>query len=289
MNFQPLSLEEKRYFDEWFRRMQPQISELTYTNLFLWQKAHDIMWAPWKEGALLLYSEGGKRYFLPPIGFQDCEKVFAEVVNIAKREGISGIIRLPEWAKRFLPDKKRLVPQREHFDYVYKAQQLAELKGWRLDGKRAFVRKFQQTYPDWKFVVYDEQFKEGCERLLNKWLSQHQDRPGVHEECEAIRLLLDYRTFLGVDGGVLLVQGEVVGFSFGEKLNETTFVTHFEKADTAYIGSYQMLNQQMAYHVIAPSYLFVNREQDLGIEGLRKAKKSYVPLKLVKKYSYEIE
>lgn len=288
MEFRPLSLEDKKYFDNWFRHMQPKISEFTFTNLYIWQKAQGILWTPWKEGALLLREENGKKVLLPPVGFQDCEKVFQEVVEIAKQEGISAIIRIPEWAKRFLPKGGRLIAERDHFDYVYKAQQLAELKGWRLDGKRAFVRKFRESYPDWQFVLYHERFQEGCERLLAEWVAQREEMSGVKEEQEAILTLLHQWDVLKVDGGVLLVQGKVVAFSFGEKLSETTFVTHFEKADTSYIGSYQMINQQMAQHIIAPSYLFVNREQDLGIEGIRKAKKSYAPLKLVKKYRYEI-
>ncbi|MCX7882167.1 MAG: phosphatidylglycerol lysyltransferase domain-containing protein [Brevinematales bacterium] len=289
MDFRPLSLEDKPYFDKWFRYMQPKISEFTFTNLFLWQKAHGLLWTPWKEGALLLRRENNHRVFLPPVGFQDCEKIFQEMIEIAHREGISALIRIPEWARRFLPRGGVLIAERDHFDYVYKAQQLADLKGWRLDGKRAFVRKFQSTYPDWQFVLYEERFKEECERLLISWASLHKDTPGIEEEKEALLTLLKERKNLGVEGGVLLVGEKVIAFSFGERLNETTFVTHFEKADTSYIGAYQMINQQMAQHIIAPSYLFVNREQDLGIEGLRKAKKSYAPLKLIKKYRYHIQ
>jgi len=286
VNFRPLRLEDKGLFDAWFRLMQPKISEFTFTNLFLWQKAQKILWTPWEEGAFLIREEGGERVFFPPIGFQDCERFFAKQLEIGHVEGIHAIVRIPEWARRFLPPGGHVTTQREHFDYVYKAQQLAELKGWRLDGKRAFVRKFQEAYPDWQFVVYDERFRQGCEALLEAWASSREDVPGVKEEREAILLLLEHHRALGVEGGVLLVGGKVVAFSFGEKLNETTFVTHFEKADTEYVGAYQMINQQMAQHIIAPSYLFVNREQGLGIEGLRKAKKSYAPLKLVKKYRY---
>ncbi|MFN4216186.1 MAG: DUF2156 domain-containing protein [Brevinematales bacterium] len=289
MEFRSLSLEDKKYFDNWFHQMQPKISEFTFTNLYIWQKAQGILWTPWREGALLLREENGKKVFLPPVGFQDCEKVFQDLGEIAQKEGVSAIIRIPEWAKRFLPRRGHLTPERDHFDYVYKARQLAELKGWRLDGKRAFVRKFQQAYPHWQFCPYEEKFKEECENLLHKWVAEKGNLPAIMEERDAILTLLKDWKHLRVEGGVLLVEGKVIAFSFGEKLSETTFVTHFEKADTSYVGSYQMINQQMAQHIIAPSYLFVNREQDLGIEGIRKAKKSYAPLKFIKKYRYEIE
>ncbi len=288
MSWRHLKREDKILFDNWFRKMQPKISEFTFTNLFIWQKAQNICWRPYKEGALLIREENGETVLLPPVGFQDCEQVFQELVEIARSEGIRAIVRIPEWAKRFLPRYGQLHPQREHFDYVYKSTQLAELKGWRLDGKRAFVRKFIQNYPNWQFVRFTRNHLQACEKLLDRWVADKQEVPGILEEQEATLLLLDYAEEFTIDGGVLLVDGEVVAFSFGEKLNETTFVTHCEKGDTSYVGVYQMINHQMAQHIIAPSYLFVNREQDLGIEGLRKAKKSYAPLKMIKKYRYQV-
>ncbi|URA10134.1 DUF2156 domain-containing protein [Thermospira aquatica] len=288
MSWSSFTKEDKILFDRWFRQMQPKISEFTFTNLFIWQKAQNIRWQPYKEGALLIREENGETVLLPPVGFQDCEQIFKEVIEIAHSENIMAIVRIPEWAKRFLPHHGVLHPQREHFDYIYKASQLAELKGWRLDGKRAFVRKFIQNYPNWKFIPFTANYLEGCKKLLDHWLAEKQEIPGVREEYEATLLLLDCARDFHLEGGVLLVEDKVVAFSFGEKLNETTFVTHCEKADTSYIGVYQMINQQMAQHIIAPSYLFVNREQDLGLEGLRKAKKSYAPLKMIKKYRYEI-
>jgi len=225
--------------------------------------------------------------FLPPVGFSDCEKAFVAMNEMAASEGIDAIVRIPEWAKRFLPRGGHVVAEREHFDYVYKSHLLAELKGWRLDGKRAFVRKFHEAYPNWQFLPYEKHWLEGCERLLARWGEGKENDRGIQAEREAIALVLENAFLLGVAGGVLVVDGEVVAFSFGEKLNETTFVTHFEKADTRFVGCYQMINQQMAIHYIAPSFLFVNREQDLGIEGLRKAKMSYAPFKFVKKYRYQ--
>jgi hypothetical protein len=96
--------------------------------------------------------------------------------------------------------------------------------------------------------------------------------------------LTDNYRVLGLSGGVVLVEGRVAAFSFGEKLNDTTFVVHFEKADPAYTGSYQIINQLFVQNEVSGRYLFVNREQDLGIEGIRKAKLSYVPVRLLKKY-----
>jgi len=287
MEFREIRLEDKTRFDQWFSAMQPKISEFTFTNLFVWGKSQKIQWMEWKEEALLVKEEGGRRVFLPPVGFSDCEKAFVAMKEIAASEGVDAIVRIPEWAKRFLPRGGHVVAEREHFDYVYKSHLLAELKGWRLDGKRAFVRKFREAYPGWQFLSYEEHWRKGCECLVERWCEGKEKNPGVQAEREAIVLMLDYAVRLGVVGGVLVVDGEVIAFSFGEKLNDITFVTHFEKADTNFVGCYQMINQQMAIHYIAPFYLFANREQDLGIEGLRKAKMSYAPFKFVKKYRYE--
>jgi len=106
----------------------------------------------------------------------------------------------------------------------------------------------------------------------------------VNDEFLAFKNFIEYFPKLNASGGIILVEGKVVAFSFGEKLNENTFVIHFEKADSSYTGSYQIINQLFVQSEAYGKYAFVNREQDMGIEGLRKAKLSYAPFKLLKKY-----
>ena len=203
-------------------------------------------------------------------------------------EGEAEIRLVPEYQKKFAKTPGiHITPDRDNFDYVYKAQLLATLKGWRLDGKRGFIKKFRAQYP-FQYEPYRKEFEKDCLKLMESWLASRESvDPTARNEYEAVRIFLDHWDALGAQGGIITVEGKLVAFSFGEKLNDTMFVVHFEKADPTYIGSYQMINQQFAEHCAAPGFLFINREQDMGLEGLRKAKQSYAPMKMIKKYTIQ--
>ena len=109
------------------------------------------------------------------------------------------------------------------------------------------------------------------------------------EKCgDAYDCLLDDYERLDAIGAVIEVDGTIVAFAFGEPLNTDTFVIHFEKADTDYVGAYQMINKLFVSEYVLPCYAFVNREQDLGHEGIRRAKMSYIPDRLIAKYILKI-
>lgn len=283
--FKKITLEDKAVFEKMFTVCQPGISEYTFTNLFIWSPKK-IEYTAYEEGLIMTAVSHGERYFLPPIGFNDCQKTIQFLVDYGSREGIRQIFRLPEYQKKYV--KKipcRISPDRDNYDYIYKAELLSSLKGWRLDGKRGFVKKFRENY-SYVYQVYDESLREECLRLAHHWADARKEKdPSIEDELTAIHSLLDHYHQLNVVGGVLLVDGKAAAFSFGERLNDTTFVIHFEKADPAFIGSYQMINQLFVQNEVHNKYLFVNREQDLGIEGIRKAKLSYAPLRLLKKYT----
>ena len=116
---------------------------------------------------------------------------------------------------------------------------------------------------------------------------KHLTDKNINDEYISFREFLDNYTALSktLAGGLIFVQKRLAAFSFGERLNDTMFVVHFEKADLEFTGSYQMINQLFVQNEVLPAYPFVNREQDMGIEGLRKAKLSYAPFRLLKKYT----
>lgn len=285
LDFKPIGLPDRPVFEEIFARCQPGISEYTFTNLYVWSTSRGFRYVRHEEGLIISAEFEGRRYFMPPVGYEDCEKTFAFLLEYGPVHGIREMHGVPEYQKKYVNSSKcKIIQDRKNHDYIYKTESLSSLRGWRLDGKRGFVKKFRENY-DYEYRVYDPGLKGACLDLAEKWArTKIEHDPSIQYEIDALEAFLKQSAVLPVRGGVLLVEGQVVAFSFGERLNDTTFVVHFEKADPVFIGSFQMINQQFIQHEAEGKYLFVNREQDMGIEGIRKAKLSYVPVRILKKY-----
>lgn len=286
LNFKQVNLEDKPIIDKFFSAFQPGISEYTFTNLFMWSKPKEIAYAIHNEGLIIKAHSHGKKYFLPPIGFTDCHQTFDFLINYGITHNIRLIELIPEHLKKYIKNNQyKIIPDRNSFDYLYRTQSLATLKGWRLDGKRGFVKKFIKNYA-FEYQKYKLQHKKGCVKLMQDWFDTKIEKdPTVNDEWAAFHKFINNFNKLNAVGGVIIVDDKIIAFSFGEKLNDTTFVIHFEKADPAYIGSYQIINQLFVQNEVSGKYIFVNREQDMGIEGIRKAKLSYAPIRLVNKFT----
>lgn len=286
LDFKRIALEDKEVFNSLFRSYLPSISEYTFTNLFIWSDIKDIRYAKLDEGIVLKAYDHQQAYFLPPVGHNDCDRTMDALLEYGRAHDIRSFRNVPEHFRKHLRHTHvKVVPDRDNFDYVYKTLSLSGLKGWRLDGKRGFIRKFRENYPSFRYEPYTPDFRKSCLGLYEAWMSSRADKdPSVQNEHRAFVSFLDNFEKLDSVGGMVLVDDRIAGFSFGEKLNDSTFVVHFEKADLAFTGSYQMINQQFIGHEADGKFLFVNREQDLGIEGIRKAKLSYVPIRMIKKF-----
>ncbi|HPO50749.1 MAG TPA: phosphatidylglycerol lysyltransferase domain-containing protein, partial [Spirochaetota bacterium] len=178
-----------------------------------------------------------------------------------------------------------IIEDRDNFDYLYERSDLSNLAGRRYAGKRNLYTNFINNY-QFEFVKYEEIYKEQSLKLAKKWLDKKGDENGsLYNEYIAISELINNYGKLDVKGNVLIVEEKVVGFIFGEKLNDNSFVIHFEKGDGDFKGVYQTINKLFAEREIDKNIEFINREQDLGISGIRRAKESYYPVKMIKKYS----
>lgn len=287
--FVPLGLEHKKEVDAAFKQTEPAISEFTFTNLFIWRHYYKVSLSRY-GGFLLLLSrrEGKPPFFFPPWGDGDARPVIRQCVEYIGRQNESACIeRAPggyvERHVRPSPDLAMFAdPDNE--DYVYDSQDLIELKGRKYDGKRNAISKFQRS-SRYEYRRIDDNLIKLCLELQDFWCAER--------KCELYARLLEERRaiieafsncgMLGIRGGAILMDGKVEAFSLGEKLNSNTFVVHIEKANQTIPGLYAMINQQFAAHE-APAFAYVNREQDLGDEGLRMAKESYQPAFKVQKF-----
>ena len=183
------------------------------------------------------------------------------------------------------PSEYVFYPSRNSFDYIYRVTDLSALSGKKYHSKRNHISYFKKNY-DWSYESMNETNISECIRMNEKWYENNveNDPEGIEAERNVLNQSFTNFDKFGFIGGVLRVNGEVIAFTFGEKLNENTFVTHFEKAFADIRGAYPMINNQFALNTIN-NYEYVNREDDMGSEGLRKAKLSYYPEILLEKYT----
>lgn len=291
----PIEIGDKARFDEYLVRYPQEISEFTFTNLFIWRKYYEWNYLE-HDGHLILFSmdhfkkHGGHvtnieaMLFFPPIG-PDPEKM---IVSLFETLDNVEVHRCPKHVidnLRELDAASNLLinEDRGNWDYLYEKNALIALTGSKYYQKRKRLKRFLQNH-DSKFELVTENLLDKCKELQLEWCVRHECdmHPDLEEEQRAIYELFDNYQQLNVKGGLILVDETCIAYTFGEKLNEGTFVIHVEKAHTEHEGSYQAINNLFLKEVDDDSK-FVNREQDLDDPGLRQAKMTYQPARLIEK------
>ena len=286
--FRPLLLSDKALLDGMLRRFPSELSELTFTNLFAWRKSFGFSIAAFGEHVLIASLKENTLLLMEPIGPSKGKRSVIEHCLRARTAGMKvAFIRLSESAAVQFKEVAgySIEEDRDNFDYVYRTCDLAELKGRKLDGKRNLVKHFKET-TDFEFLPLTPSDIPEALSFEDEWcdIKGCASSPGLSREREAMEEMLRNFQALGLSGGVIRVSGKVVAVTLGERLNQTTCVIHIEKANSAFPGIYQMLNMLFSRSGCA-ELDFINREQDLGIPGLRQAKQSYHPHHMVKKYT----
>jgi len=287
--FKDLSLEEKPLFDTVFNLFPPVISEFTFTNLFIWRHAYQLKISRLKNLLCLLSDRGENSFFFPPIGEGDMVECYRILLQYLEGKGaLSKIARVPEalvakmdWkAEGFVAELDRA-----QSDYIYLTEDLIKLEGRKYHRKRNHIKQFKEKY-SYQYIPLTSEWISECLRLETEWcdLRHCEAIPGLLNESIAIKEAFTHFEELGLKGGAILINGKVEAFTLGDPLNPETVVIHIEKANPAYEGLYSLINQAFLENQWS-GYTYVNREQDLGEEGLRKAKESYFPHHMVNKYT----
>lgn len=282
-----LNWNSNEVMDVYYRDFKILSSELSYTNLFLWRKKYDFHYDIIDEFLWVInVKDKDTFYFSQPIGNYDHEeKLIKSIENLKNKYGKIIIKktdgRLIEILKKSSIDFTS-VEDRDSFDYIYDFKMIRELEGKLYHKKKNHVNQFISKYTDWEYeTLTNDNIKDVLE-MSDQWFLER-DAIELNEEKVGIESILKYFDNLAYSGGLLRVEGKVVAFTLGEMLNQDTLVIHIEKADTNYKGVYAMVNQQYLLHQ-NEDIQWVNREQDLGIEGLRKSKLSYHPVSFIEKF-----
>ena len=290
INYKPVSLEDKEWVKELLFKSEVRGCEHTFGNIFIWTKQYNNFVAE-VDGYLVVKScttHSCKYYF--PVGSGDIKNVINVMLEDAKESGrpfdiFGATPQDMELLEANFPGKFHLEPKRDYFDYVYSIEKLTTLAGKKLHGKRNHINKFLENNPGWHFEVITKENIKECEEMNEEWSKINCVNESQRQESCAVKRALKNFEELDLDGGLLRLDGRVIAFTIGEPVSSDTYVTHIEKAFSDIQGAYPMINREFARYINAkyPNIKYINREEDVGSEGLRKAKLSYYPEFMVEK------
>lgn len=287
LNFKKIEKDDIEIF-KGFEAADSELScENAFVNLLVWQCTYNNMYAVC-DGQLIIKSGSGKNtVFRLPCG-NDISHGFELIKEYCDGSFPKFWAQEGERLKAFIElygDMYTFEENRDAFDYIYSREDLALLQGKKYHSKRNHISAFEKKY-SWRYSPITEADIPDIKQCAAQWYAENSERTDSYMLCEknGVDLILDNMNTLGVKGGAIYVDGKPVAFTLGSEINRLTFDIHIEKALGEYSTAYTLINREFAKNELS-GYKYINREDDLGLEGLRKAKLSYKPEILLKKYS----
>jgi len=286
--FKPIEMADREALEDYFREHPPLVSEFTFTNLFGWRKVHNYQISKYKDGFLILKESKAKFSFLQPLVTENpTEAIEACFEYLKEKTGFPVIERVGEdfIAAGAWDNSPFIISEdRDNFDYLYDTKELTELTGEKFHDKKNLLNQFLKKY-QYRYQNLTPELVPECLKFKHEWCKDRDcDKiENLSHERYAVLEMLNNFPSLSIKGGIIRIAEKVVALTLGERLNKDTLVIHAEKAKNKIIGLYQAINWEFLKNR-AHNFCFVNREQDLGVEGLRRAKMSYNPVRLIKKY-----
>lgn len=294
LEFKKLTLDEMCVYRDKFGFNPDRICDCTAGTTFMWREFFHIEYALAYDTLILRFRYlDGQYSFSFPLG-NNGEKCLVEIYDHCKTTGQTMRFNFTSTHDRnkiletFGDSNVISTADRDWFDYIYNAPDLINLSGKKYHGQKNHVNKFKKTYPNYKFVEIDFSNIPRVIDYLNYHLSKF-PKEGIYIKAETqgiYEALNNYDTY-GMCGGFIEVDGVIAGISMGELLGDTLYV-HVEKADTGFPGAYAILTNEFARAFVKHDTLYINREEDMGEEGLRISKLSYHPAFLSEKHTVTV-
>ena len=308
IEFKKIELSDKEWVDQLLQYSDYGATEFNFSVLFIWKDVFCTRIGRFKDFLIVRYcpqasSDTPSAKYLFPAGRGDYKEVLEAMVEDAKSINaqfmlVSVLDEQKEIIEALFPDKFNFTPNRNSFDYIYLAENLITLKGKKYQSKRNFVSRFK-TNNNWSYEEITPATTDECLETNKEWCKLYgclQDTSMQQESCSVRSALKNFEA-LHLKGGILRVEGKIVAFSIGERLNSNTFLVHIEKAFANITGAYPAISQLFLQHQMQRPYSagmeldedvigfkYVNREDDAGDENLRNAKLQYHPVHLIEKY-----
>ena len=294
IEFHPLTLSDKEWIDRHVLCENCPSADYNFGNMFIWDAHYRQLVCQFGDRTLTKVKYG-EPAFVYPIGCGPLRPAIEALREYAACKGwpfrLYGVTETHRaLLEELYPGRFSFTEDPSYADYIYEAEKLATYAGKALHGKKNHCNRFEAEH-DWSFVPLTRELIPACLAMLESWTQDNAERldGSIVYEHEAIECAFTHYEALGLEGGVLFADGQLLGFSFGEMASPDTFDTHVEKAAADVNGAYPMVCREMARMLLAkhPDLRYVNREDDMGLESLRRSKESYKPLYLLKKYCAE--
>lgn len=315
LDFREITLEDKSWIDEVLQYSDLRGTEYCFTVLYIWRQVYQTQVCRYKDFLLIRsIPPGGVPQYIFPAG-RGSEAEVGEVIELyledARRLGhpfylTSLLAPQKELVERVFPERFGFSEARNSFDYIYLAQDLITLRGKRFQSKRNHIARFKEL-SGWGYEAITPDNLAECAKMNDEWCALYGcgKDPSMEQEACSVWNAIKYFERLGLSGGLLRLDGKVVAYTIGERLNSDTFIVHIEKAFADIRGAYPAMSQEFLLHQMAQpqplilsngdpneaitpetiGFTYVNREDDAGDEGLRKAKMQYNPVFLLEKWS----
>lgn len=290
LHFLPVTIDDKLTIQSYFNKSTFRNCDFSFSNIFSWRNSYNTTFAI-EDDCLYIrfHARGGVPGYLFPLGGKSIKQAIERIMRDAERRGdvfhlyaiTEEMFRLVEAA---LPHQFTYEKQRNWYEYIYNSADLITLVGKKFQSKRNHINKFKRTY-EWEYLPITKEIIPECVQLYERWCSENgtcKSQASLFEEGIATQQAFDNYEKLGLIGGALRINGEILAYSYGQPLTVDTFGVHAEKCLYEIDGGFSMMNQQFAEHNCA-DYKYINREEDLGLDSLRQAKMSYQPAFLLEK------
>ncbi|MDR1500253.1 MAG: phosphatidylglycerol lysyltransferase domain-containing protein [Tannerellaceae bacterium] len=289
--FKAISVAEREAITSFTMKSPYQNCDFSFANMCSWRFLYNSEYAIVDQMLLIRFwiEDDVRPVYMCPVGEGD----FSVAIGLLEEDSLSmghplRMLGITPAGKKVIeeafPGGFRFIPNRDYFDYIYLREDLINLQGKKYQPKRNHINKFNKLYR-YEYLPITPELVSECLILECKWYKANrtdEDAQELSHERRSLTFALQNAEGLGLTGGAICVDGQIAAFSFGSPINGNTFGVHVEKGDIRYDGIYSVMNREFASRV--PSrYIYMNREEDLGIPGLRKAKESYRPAILLEK------
>ena len=293
LEFKPISLNDREKIENYFNFLEEPFCDFTFGNLFFWSVVENTNIAFFNDFLFIRFTDDEKFYYTFPIGNGEIKNAFNLILEDARLNNKKiKFVCLNENQTKILKEifgeKIKINKNRDGFDYIYSLERLSSLSGRKYHSKKNHFNSFKNKY-NFIFEKINENNIEECISFAREWYGENEATPTLLKEQKALECAFQNYFKLNLIGAIIKVENKIIAFCIGEEMyNKNIFCTHFEKADYNFQGAYTAINKLFS-EFLFNNYKLVNREDDAGIEGLRKAKLSYHPEILLEKYYAEFK
>lgn len=298
LDFKPVELDDQGVLQPLLRRFPQKVSGYTFATLVAWAPAYGFAWSMPTENSVLIARKTGAenlRQLLQPIGIIE-DAIFGRILGEAR--DLPYGLQLLGVGREFIDTHRDLVhyfhiiEDRDASNYLHHARDLAELHGRKFSKKRNLITQFVDDHPNWEVADLTARCGVACAEILLAMARAENisdDSPSLKLEMDALEFTMEHFDQLEQGGIMIRAEGKAVGFSVFEPLTSEMVAVHFEKASRAVKGAFQLLNRETAKAILERGFSLINREEDLGDQGLRQAKSSYQPSEIYPVYNLTLD